>query len=154
VKNTSGLGLPTPTGNNSLDAGAGACSSASNSPALGNGTVAKNNNSVALRASSMADRDNSVSVGIKDHEHQITNVAAVIQGTDTVNYDQLKSSIASFGASSKAYTDKHVNQLRNEMTHQNRRLSSGIASVVAMANLPQHVDPDTSMILMDVGTYP
>ncbi|WP_226020149.1 YadA family autotransporter adhesin [Serratia symbiotica] len=139
--------------NNSLAAGTAANSSASKSTGLGNGTVAKNSNSVALGASSMVDRNNSVSVGSKGHERQITHVAAATQGTDAVNYDQLKSSLASVGASSNAYTDKRVNQLRDEMARQNKRLSSGIASVIAMANLPQPVDPDASMISMGVGTY-
>ncbi|WP_367671260.1 hypothetical protein [Serratia symbiotica] len=53
----------------------------------------------------MVDRNNSVSVGSKGHERQITHVAAATQGTDAVNYDQLKSSLASVGASSNAYTD-------------------------------------------------
>ncbi|MCP1065115.1 YadA-like family protein [Serratia symbiotica] len=39
------------------------------------------------------------------------------------------------------------------MSRQNKRLSSGITGVVAMANLPQPVDPDASMISMGIGTY-
>ncbi|BBI91238.1 surface protein [Serratia symbiotica] len=153
VKDTNGQASPTPTCNNSLAAGAGASASGNNSTALGNGAMAKSSNSGALGASSIAERDNSVSVGSKSHERQITHVAAATQGTDAVNYDQLKNSLANVGASSNAYTDRHVNQLRDEMARQNKRLSSGIASVVAMANLPQPVDPDASMISMGIGTY-
>lgn len=45
------------------------------------------------------------------------------------------------------------------MMRQNKRLSSGIASIIAMAKLPQPVDPDANIIsmgsvfIMGVSTY-
>lgn len=153
VRNTNNQPAPSVTGENSIAGGAGARASGSNSAALGNGAVASNNNAVALGANSVTDRDNSVSVGSKGNERQITNVAAATNGTDAVNYDQLKSSVASVGSEANAYTDKRVNQLKDDMDQQNKKLGAGIASAIAMANLPQPVDPNASMFTMGAGAY-
>lgn len=98
---------------------------------LGNNASASGQNSVAIGTNSVADRDNTVSVGAPGQERQITNVAAATAPTDAVNVQQLNDQIGS---------------VRSDMDHYRRDASGGIASGVAIANLPQASPAGESMV--------
>ena len=61
-----------------------------NAVVLGHNAKVTGEGGVALGAGSVADRANAVSVGSKDAERQIINVAAGTEGTDAVNVSQLQ----------------------------------------------------------------
>ncbi|EDT39717.1 YadA family autotransporter adhesin [Burkholderia ambifaria] len=126
------------TGSNSVALGQGSSAAGNNSTSIGTNANASGNNSVALGANSVADRDNTVSVGAPGQERQITNVAAGTAPTDAVNVQQLNNSIGS---------------VRSDMDHYRRDASGGIASAVAIANLPQAALAGESMVSIAGGTY-
>ncbi len=64
------------------------------SVAIGSGSIAAADNSVALGTGSVANEENTISVGSSTNQRRITNVAAGVNATDTVNVSQLKSSEA------------------------------------------------------------
>ncbi|AKL99509.1 YadA family autotransporter adhesin [Burkholderia pyrrocinia] len=126
------------TGSNSMALGQNSNASGNGGVALGNNATASGNNSVALGANSVADRDDSVSVGSPGHERQITNVKAGTAPTDAVNVQQLNDKIGS---------------VRSDIDHYRRDASGGIASAVAIANLPQASLAGESMVSVAGGTY-
>ncbi|HAX4064570.1 TPA: hypothetical protein JV448_001288 [Escherichia coli] len=74
--------------------GADANAQGKDSVAIGSGSIAAADNSVALGTGSVADEENTISVGSSTNQRRITNVAAGVNATDTVNVSQLKSSEA------------------------------------------------------------
>ncbi|NTZ09454.1 YadA family autotransporter adhesin [Burkholderia metallica] len=126
------------TGSNAMALGQGSSASGNNSLAIGNNASASGQNSVALGNNSVADRDNTVSVGAPGQERQITNVAAGTAPTDAVNVQQL---------------NDHIGSVRSDMDHYRRDASGGIASAVAIANLPQASLAGESMVAVAGGTY-
>ena len=76
-------------GDNAIALGKGAYA-VKNSIAIGNGASVSSEGGVALGAGSVADRANAVSVGSKDANRQIINVAYGKADTDAVNVSQLK----------------------------------------------------------------
>ncbi|WP_071335161.1 YadA family autotransporter adhesin [Burkholderia contaminans] len=126
------------TGSNSMALGNNASASGDDSLALGNNAKASGKNSVALGNNSVADRDDTVSVGAPGQERQITNVKAGTAPTDAVNVQQLHDQIGS---------------VRNDIDHYRRDASGGIASAVAIANLPQASLAGESMVSIAGGTY-
>ncbi|EJC7385180.1 YadA-like family protein [Salmonella enterica] len=74
--------------------GADANAQGADSVAIGSGSIAAAENSVALGTNSVADEANTVSVGSSTQQRRITNVAAGVNNTDTVNVAQLKASEA------------------------------------------------------------
>ncbi|MEK6353507.1 MAG: YadA family autotransporter adhesin [Burkholderia cenocepacia] len=126
------------TGSNSMALGKGSSASGNDSISIGNNATASGNNSVALGNNSVADRDDTVSVGAPGHERQITNVKAGTAPTDAVNVQQLRDQIGS---------------VRNDIDHYRRDASGGIASAVAIANLPQASLAGESMVAIAGGTY-
>ncbi|UOB55246.1 YadA family autotransporter adhesin [Burkholderia pyrrocinia] len=126
------------TGSDSMALGQNSNASGNGGVALGNNATASGNNSVALGANSVADRDDSVSVGSPGHERQITNVKAGTAPTDAVNVQQLNDQIGS---------------VRSDIDHYRRDASGGIASAVAIANLPQASLAGESMVSIAGGTY-
>ncbi|MCI3972413.1 MULTISPECIES: YadA family autotransporter adhesin [Burkholderia] len=126
------------TGSNSLALGQNSKASGDDSLTLGNNSTASGNNSVALGNNSVADRDDTVSVGAPGQERQITNVKAGTAPTDAVNVQQLHDQIGS---------------VRNDIDHYRRDASGGIASAVAIANLPQASLAGESMVSIAGGTY-
>ncbi|KVN36127.1 adhesin [Burkholderia pyrrocinia] len=126
------------TGSNSMALGQGSNASGENSLALGNNASASGQDSVAIGTNSVADRDNTVSVGAPGQERQITSVAAGTAPTDAVNVQQLNDQIGS---------------VRSDMDHYRRDASGGIASAVAIANLPQASLAGESMVSVAGGTY-
>ncbi|UEP21108.1 YadA family autotransporter adhesin [Burkholderia ambifaria] len=126
------------TGSDSIALGKGSTASGNDSLAIGNNASASGTNSVALGNNSVADRDNTVSVGAPGQERQITNVKAGTAPTDAVNVQQLNDQIGS---------------VRNDIDHYRRDASGGIASAVAIANLPQASLAGESMVAIAGGTY-
>ncbi|MBN3748108.1 adhesin [Burkholderia sp. Se-20373] len=126
------------TGSNSLALGQNSKASGDDSVTLGNNSTASGKNSVALGNNSVADRDDTVSVGAPGQERQITNVKAGTAPTDAVNVQQLHDQIGS---------------VRNDIDHYRRDASGGIASAVAIANLPQASLAGESMVSIAGGTY-
>lgn len=143
VNNSSGLAKPSATG------GAGSVASGNNSTAFGSGAKATAANSAALGANSVADRANSVSVGSVGNERQITNVAPATQGTDAVNFDQLKS----ISNQTNAYTNQRYSELKQDLRKQNSVLSAGIASAMSMASLTQPYTSGSSMTTIGAASY-
>jgi autotransporter adhesin len=119
---------------NAVAVGANAAATGVNSTAIGAGSQAANTNSVALGQGSVTDRDNSVSVGSAGNERQITNVAAGTAPTDAVNVGQL-------------------NSVRSDMDNFRKDAMGGVASAMALANLPQSVLPGRTMVAMGASTY-
>ena len=118
--------------------------------AVGADAKASADNSVALGAGSIADRADTVSVGNADAERQIVNVAAGTQDTDAVNVGQMRS-YASQGNSqtlnqANTYTDRQVGAVR-------RDAHAGTASAMAMAGLPQSVQPGKGMAALGASAY-
>lgn len=126
------------TGSNSMALGQNSTASGNGGVAIGNNAKASGNNSVALGANSVADRDDTVSVGAPGQERQITNVKAGTAPTDAVNVQQLNDKISS---------------VRSDIDHYRRDASGGIASAVAIANLPQASLAGESMVSVAGGTY-
>ncbi|KVH53707.1 adhesin [Burkholderia sp. MSMB1072] len=126
------------TGSNSMALGQNSSASGNGSLALGNNATASGQNSVALGNGSVADRDNTVSVGAPGQERQITHVAPGTAPTDAVNVQQL---------------NDHIGSVRSDMDHYRRDASGGIASAVAIANLPQASLAGESMVSVAGGTY-
>jgi len=149
VENAAGWDDAAASGKNSVAGGAAATATAKSSTALGTNAHATHENSVALGTNSVTERENSVSVGSVGNERQVTNVAAATRGTDAVNLTQLNRSMAEAGN----YTDRRFNQLQDDMSKQDRRLSAGIASAMAMASLPQPYTPGASMISLGGASY-
>ncbi|AQQ33581.1 YadA family autotransporter adhesin [Burkholderia cenocepacia] len=126
------------TGSDSMALGPNSSASGNGSLAIGNNATASGNNSLALGNGSVADRDNTVSVGAPGQERQITNVKAGTAPTDAVNVQQL---------------NDHIGSVRSDMDHYRRDASGGIASAVAIANLPQASLAGESMVAIAGGTY-
>ena len=149
VENAGGWENAAASGKNSVAGGAAATATAKESTALGTNSHATHESSVALGTNSVTDRANSVSVGSVGHERQVTNVAAATKETDAVNLAQFNRGMAE----SAGYTDRRFNQLQSDMNRQDRRLSAGIASAMAMASLPQPNNPGASMISIGGASY-
>ncbi|KXU82594.1 hypothetical protein CI15_34335 [Paraburkholderia monticola] len=122
------------TADNAVAVGANAAATGVNSTAMGTGSQATHANSVALGQGSVTDRDNSVSVGSVGNERQITNVAAGTAPTDAVNVGQL-------------------NSVRSDMDGLRKDAMGGVASAMAIANLPQSVLPGRTMVALGASTY-
>ncbi|WP_296288135.1 YadA-like family protein [Pseudomonas sp.] len=149
VKNSQNLPKPKATGNSSVAGGAGAEAVADNSTAIGNNAKAKGKNSVALGANSVAERDNSVAVGSAGNERQITHVAAGTQRTDAVNVGQVSDALTAMGNES----NQRYNDLKNDISEQDDRLSAGIAGAIAIASLPQPMVNGGSTTAVGMGTF-
>lgn len=111
--------------------------SGNNSVAIGNNAVVRHNNAVAIGEGSKTTADNTVSVGSETNKRRITNVDKAIDGTDAVNYDQMRSYVAANGGNSE-----EVLRLRNDVNNLDGRISKVGASAGALAALkPMEFDP-------------
>ena len=88
-----------------------------NAVVLGHNAKVTGEGGVALGAGSVADRNNAVSVGTKDANRQIINVAAGTEDTDAVNVSQLKKATANANKGWKLSTEgRAANQVASEAT--------------------------------------
>jgi autotransporter adhesin len=120
---------------------------------FGTTATATGANSVAVGQGSVADRDNSFSVGAAGNERQITNVAAGTAPTDAVNVKQLNDNIAAGVGQSKNYTDQRVGQVYRDMDSLRKDMYGGVASAMALANLPQSWKPGRGIVGAGVANY-
>jgi len=100
--------------------------------------VANGENSVAIGNGSVANEANTVSVGDVGSERRITNVAPAVNDTDAVNLSQLKSAIGN---------------VYNDMHNYNKEHRAGIATAMAIGDLPQSFIPGKSMFVMGTSYY-
>lgn len=134
-------------GNNSIAAGA-------QSTALGNSAVSTGTNSVALGAGSTDDGEaNVVSVGSAASTRRITNVSSGVRASDAVNLGQLASGLDQSLALATAYTDVRIQQLGFDLEKYNRDANSGTAAAMAVAAIPQAMEPGQGMIGGGVATW-
>ncbi|EHI6666279.1 hypothetical protein J9486_003463 [Escherichia coli] len=80
---------------------------------------------------------------------RISNVSAGVNNNDAVNYAQLKQSVQE----TKQYTDQRMVEMDNKLSKTESKLSGGIASAMAMTDLPQAYTPGASMASIGGGTY-
>jgi autotransporter adhesin len=120
------------SGGNSIVVGQNGLATGTGSIAIGQQASALMSNSVVLGANSTDGRSNVVSVGRKDGERQIINVAQGSAGTDAVNVDQLAAAIKSVpGFDSVQY---------DTTTHNKVTLGgNGAKSTVTLANVADGV---------------
>ncbi|MDW9232864.1 hemagglutinin family protein (plasmid) [Burkholderia cepacia] len=128
------------TGDRSATLGVDSLATRTNTVAVGAGASATGANAVALGAGSVADRDNAVSIGnaATGMTRTLENVAPGVAPTDAVNVQQLGDSVTALG---------------NQIEHDRRDASGGIASAIAIASLPQAPAPGKTMVAVGGGTY-
>jgi autotransporter adhesin len=110
---------------------------------------ATGDNAAAVGAGSVADRDNTVSVGSKDNERQVTNVAAGTQETDAANWGQVQDALRT----ANGYTDDRFNTLDRRIDKVGRKANAGVASALAAASMPQAYAPGLNSVGVGVGSY-
>lgn len=128
--------------------GQGAQATAEGATAIGQGAKAEAKGSVALGQGSVADEVNTVSVGSKGNERRITNVKAGVNPTDAVNVSQLRAV-----ENRIQDNEERVNQVANDLRKTKKELRSGIASSMAMANIPTTTVPGKQSIGLGVGSF-
>jgi trimeric autotransporter adhesin len=153
VNNSSGRAKPVPGGADSAAAGAGAVASGRSSVAFGTDAQASADNSVAIGSGSIADRANSVSIGSVGNERQITSVAAATSATDAVNLGQLQAGMTQATNVANAYTDMRIDQLGFDLKGLRRDAEGGTASAMAVAGIPQTIDPGAGMLGFGASTW-
>ena len=105
-----------------------------NQVAGGNNATATAYNSVAIGTNSVADQDNTVSVGAPGDPRRITNIAPGINGSDAVNVHQL-------------------NEVRNKIDEVRKKAYAGIASVSALAGIPNPIPGKRFTMGIGYGYY-
>jgi predicted nucleic acid-binding Zn-ribbon protein len=84
---------------------------------------------------------------------QVHNVAAGIDATDAVNVGQLSSGLNQTLASANDYTDQRVAAFGQDLGNFKRESEAGIAGSLAVAGLPQAIDPGKAMVAGGVGYH-
>ena len=126
------------TGDSSFALGNNVNISAQNGVALGNNTEVSAKNAVAIGEGSKATEENTVSVGSDETKRRITNVDKAKDGTDAVNYDQMKDYI-----SENVGDVGEIIKLRQDVAKMDSRVSKVGASAAALAALkPMEFDPE------------
>ena len=126
--------------NGGLAFGSNSKVTAENGVALGNNTEVSAKNAVAIGEGSKATEENTVSVGSDETKRRITNVDKAQNGTDAVNYDQLKDYVA---ANAGGGDPQEILRLRSDMGKLDSRISKVGASAAALAALkPMEFDPE------------
>ncbi len=136
------------TAENATAVGQGSKATAESATALGQGAQATAKNSVALGAGSIANEENTVSVGSSGKERRITNVAAGVNPTDAVNVSQLRAV-----ENRIQDNEERVNQVANDLRKTKKELRSGIASSMAMANIPTTTMPGKQSVGLGMGSF-
>uniref|UniRef100_UPI00333E1F87 YadA family autotransporter adhesin n=1 Tax=Paracandidimonas soli TaxID=1917182 RepID=UPI00333E1F87 len=83
--------------------------------------------------------------GINMNDKRITNVAPGVDATDAVNVGQLQQATGNL--------QNQVNNLRNDLRRQDKKLSGGVAAAMATASLPQAYLPGKNMMAIAGGTW-
>ena len=123
---------------NTTAVGQGSEATAKGATAIGQGAKATGENAVAIGTGSVAGEANTVSVGSQGNERRITNVAAGKNPTDAANVGQINAA---------------ENRMNNKLGKLDKKLRGGVASAVAVANIPQVTIPGASMVALGVGNY-
>ena len=123
---------------NTTAVGQGSEATAKGATAIGQGAKATGENAVAIGTGSVADEAHTVSVGSQGNERRITNVAAGKNPTDAANVGQINAA---------------ENRMNNKLGKLDKKLRGGVASAVAVANIPQVTIPGASMVALGVGNY-
>ena len=126
------------TAENTTAVGQGSEATAKGATAIGQGAKATAENAVAIGTGSVAAEANTVSIGSQGNERRITNVAAGVNPTDAANVGQVNAV---------------ENRINNKLGKLDKKLRSGVASAVAVANIPQVTIPGASMVALGVGNY-
>jgi autotransporter adhesin len=142
------------TGNQSVAVGNASAASANQSTALGNSAQSTGTNSVALGAGSTDEGEaNVVSVGSTAVTRRITNVSSGVRASDAVNLGQLASGLDQSLALANAYTDIRIQQLGFDLEKFNRDANAGTAAAMAVAAIPQAMEPGQGMVGGGVATW-
>ena len=123
---------------NTTAVGQGSEATAEGATAIGQGAKATGENAVAIGTGSVADEAHTVSVGSQGNERRITNVAAGRNPTDAANVGQIYAA---------------ENRMNNKLGKLDKKLRGGIASAVAVANIPQVTIPGANMVAVGAGNY-
>ena len=126
------------TAENTTAVGQGSEATAKGATAIGQGAKATAENAVAIGTGSVAAEANTVSIGSQGNERRITNVAAGVNPTDAANVGQVNAV---------------ENRINNKLGKLDKKHRSGVASAVAVANIPQVTIPGASMVALGVGNY-
>jgi hypothetical protein len=141
--------------------GSSSTASAPQATAVGYGAQATGTNSVALGANSTdGGQTNVVSLGSASETRRLVNVAAGVNRNDAVNLGQLNDSLSQATASANAYTDQRVSELsydlgnvRADLRTVRRDAEGATASSMALAGVPQTIEPGKGMVGLGVGTW-
>ncbi|WP_118784781.1 YadA-like family protein [Haemophilus haemolyticus] len=126
------------TAENTTAVGQGSEATEKGATAIGQGAKATAENAVAIGSGSVADEAHTVSVGSQGNERRITNVAAGRHPTDAANVGQINAA---------------ENRMNNKLGKLDKKLRGGIASAVAVANIPQVTIPGANMVAVGAGNY-
>ena len=126
------------TAENTTSIGQGAEATEQGATAMGQGAKATAKNAVAIGTGSIAAEADTVSIGSPNNERRITNVANGVKPTDAANVGQVNAV---------------ENRINNKLGKLDKKLRSGVASAVAVANIPQVTIPGASMVALGVGNY-
>ena len=126
------------TAENTTSVGQGAEATKQDATAIGQGAKATAENAIAIGTGSVAAEANTVSIGSQGNERRITNVSTGVNPTDAANVGQVNAV---------------ENRINNKLGKLDKKLRSGVASAVAVANIPQVTIPGASMVALGVGNY-
>jgi autotransporter adhesin len=93
--------------------------------------------------------NNSVTLGNGGTGTTIHNVAPGVAATDAANVGQINA-VQNW---SKSYTDQRFETLNSNLNTIGNRANAGVASAMAMANLPQAYAPNQSAVAVGVGSF-
>ncbi|WP_164523856.1 YadA-like family protein [Sphingomonas sp. ABOLH] len=83
----------------------------------------------------------------------LRNVAAGTAATDAVNLGQLQAGLQSVASQTANYIDSRIADIGFDLGTLRRDLSAGSSAAMAVAALPQAMEPGATMIAMGGGTY-
>ncbi|UAK82249.1 YadA-like family protein [Haemophilus aegyptius] len=126
------------SGENSTVIGSASSVSGKDSVVIGHNSTVSANNSVAIGSNQTVTRDNTVSMG----DRTVSNIRDGKELSDAVTVRQLNST-----------TQGVENRLTNKVNKLDKKLSAGVASAVAIANIPTVSVPGGAMIGIGVGNF-
>ncbi|MEP9402192.1 beta strand repeat-containing protein [Sphingomonas silueang] len=97
--------------------------------------------------------DGGVTLGNGTTPVTVRNVAAGTAATDAVNVGQLQASMRNTFVEATNYIDSRLTQVGFDLRDMRRDMSAGSSAAMAVAALPQAMEPGKTMIAAGVGTY-